>query len=325
VNGADFTPENAPEQLRLAWNVDAMELNSDAPERKQFVLDFAASLAGAITTQLSPLDLPALGLAARDMLARRDVMLWSAEPAIADFLRAQGWDGRMLTPETGDYLMVVDSNLGYNKVSPRVTREFAYAIALPGDASAQAQARIDLTYTNVNDPIVDCTVIHNLWLPDTETLPVTPTYSDRMTACYWNYIRVFFPAGGQARGFSGHDAPAAWFPYAQSTYRARLDAWEEGGHPGLGTMLVLPPGETRIVTFDYALPGGLVRQENGENVYTLFLQRQAGAPDASVSVSVTLPPGTSLTSASQPAGQDGDTIRFDVLLSGDVLLEVRYR
>ncbi|MBW4437663.1 MAG: DUF4012 domain-containing protein [Pleurocapsa minor GSE-CHR-MK-17-07R] len=325
VNGVDFMPDNAAEQIRLAWNVDAMEMNSDAPERKQFVLDFAASLATSIATQLAPLDLPALGLAAGAMLERRDVMLYSADPSIAEFLRAQGWDGRMLTPDSGDYLMIVDSNLGYNKVSPRVTREFAYSLVLPADTSAPAQARVDLTYTNVNEPIVDCTVIHNLWIAGLDTLPVTPTYADRMTACYWNYVRVFFPAGGVGRGFSGHDAPAEWFPYAQQAYRARLDAWEEAGHPGLGTLLVLPPDETRTVSFEVELPGGLVREENGEYVYTLTLQRQAGAPDATVTVNLTLPPGTALTSANVPVEQDGDSVRMAVSLAQDAFLEVRYR
>jgi hypothetical protein len=77
--------------------------------------------------------------------------------------------------------------------------------------------------------------------------------------CYFNYVRVFAPAGSKLLQAEGVDG--------ESIISRR---GERGTHEFAG-FFVLPPGGVQRVTFTYRLPAAITPEN-----YRLLLQRQSG-------------------------------------------------
>ena len=290
INGETFSENTALDGLRAAWNEDAPTLNSYVPERKDFLINYAVTLADAVAHQTSILEKARLGLALQDMLVRRDIMIDAFDPATNAIFAQQRYDGS-LEQTRADYLIVVDTDLGYNKVTPRIQRHIQYTVDLD-----KHTARAEMTYTNTNLIPVDCTVWHYHWVKGAQVLNPVPTYADRMTACFWDYVRIFMPMGSRVNSFHSYSYPGNWFAFTDVPYTERIDAWHEGAYDGVGTMLVLPVNSTRDIWFQYSLPPQIVQTEAGTSTYHLYLQKQAGSTDADVTFSVKLPSNTRLVS-----------------------------
>jgi hypothetical protein len=218
-------------------------------QRKSFVPQVAeAVLEQARVGGQDSLALAAALLAALD---DRSLQFWVKNPPLAAALHAAGWDGA-LAPQPGrDYLAVVDSNVGFNKVDAVLTRSLEYTVDWPpAGASAAPVATLTLTYT------------HPLSAADSGCDP-TPrygtSYQDMIERCYFNYVRVYTPAGSRLISTNGLQADSVV---------------SEAGEKGLQVFagfFVQPPGTVHTVTFAYELPEAIK-----PSTYTLTLQRQAG-------------------------------------------------
>ncbi len=320
-DGAALPPETILNELRAAWNEAAPAQNSDASDRKDFILDFAMSTVSNMRNQYGITDWLKIGAALRAMLERRDILIYAADPNLQAAVQAWGWTGEM-REAPADYLMIVETNLGYNKATSRIARTAEYAITL-GDAPT---ARLTLTFTNENVDSVGCDVVHLNWVRDPEADDPIPSYFDRMTACYWNYARVFFPAGSVVSAFDAADIPENSFVYSPAPHIAQIDAWEEGGYSGVGAMLVIPPGETRTFSVDYALPPTVItRLPDGSTQYRLLIQHQPGLLNERVRVLVMLPPNAQViaSSAAYTVTESGE-IAVEALLTRDWELTLGY-
>ena len=319
IDGETLTPEDSLMLIREAWNTDAQALNSDATDRKDFILDLVPSLASAFSSA-SALELAAAGAALERIIARRDVMAYAVDPAVQQGFVTRGLAGDLAT-ERGDFLMPVDANLGYNKVSPLVARNLHYRVDLGADPPV---AEVTLTYTNRGESGVPCTVIHRNWqrVP-TSDAPV-PTYIDRMNGCYWVYARVFTPPTAGGLDFRADDIPVNQFIFSPDAHRATLDAWSEERAHGFGTMLVVPPGEERRFSVRYTLPG-VVRLSEGRRSYHLTLQRQAGASDLTYIVEIILPQDARDVTSSPLAAMTTDALHtFSGTLAEDAFFDVAF-
>ena len=195
--------------------------------------------------------------------------------------------GGTLYQGTDDALMIVDSNVGFNKVDPNIARQAAYAVTL--DSAGSARATITITYTN-QSPATSADCIHQP--------RYLPTYVEMQQGCYWDYVRVVVPAKSQLQSAD-----------------SKLQPQTEDVNPGrtaLGGYFVLRAGETRTVRFEYNLPLGNPAD------YVLHLEKQPGAPAFPLSVSVTLPGGWRVKSASPaPARAMNNTLEFVTTLDHD--------
>ncbi|MBC7814264.1 MAG: DUF4012 domain-containing protein [Burkholderiales bacterium] len=320
VAGEPFNADNALDRLRQAWGEDADVSSSDS-ERKDFLVEFASDLANGLIDNLQPRSLPRLVSALREMLHQRDIMIYATDPNIAVYFAARGWDGALLTP-IGDYLMVVDSNLGYNKVTPRVEQTIIYSVDLT-DAAAPS-ASLDLNYVNTNENVnYRLCAYHHAGI----TTRGPDTYDLRMWGCYWDYIRVFFTPGSAMQGYDVHPVPGEWMPIGRHGQRAKIDAWREGAYTGIGTFLIVPTEDSRLVSFEYTLPALVIMPAaDGGSRYQLTIQQQAGAPSAELNVHITLPPGASVSSVSPRSMQaDLNEVSFNGTLDADWSLVIDYR
>jgi hypothetical protein len=234
--------------------------------------DFAADLMSALLTQImeraTPADWTALTQAVGKAIQQRHLLIVVQDPQVADLLRQMGADGALRkTPDAGDYLMIVDSNVGFNKVNPNVEQTVDYWIDLRG--AGTPTARLALTYRHrIQRPAPAC--IHELRYGD--------SYADLMERCYWDYLRVYLPAGSRLLDLGGSDEPPK--------------IYDESGKMVIGTALVLETGQARQVQFTYQ-PG--IPALQGQ--YTLLLQRQPGTEALPVRISITLPEGVHPTRA----------------------------
>jgi hypothetical protein len=211
--------------------------------------DFMGELMTAALAKLQgggDLNASALAQAAVTMLEGRHLQVAVDDPALAKVLATQGWDGSLRPPANGDFLAVVDSNVGFNKANAAVTEALSYRVEPAQDS---LEATLTLTYTHTapagSEPICDR----------------APRYGDSYDAlinrCYWDYLRVYAPGGGELLAADGLNRPAS----------------EQGEH---GTTVFtgsfsLRPGDQHVVTLRYRLPADLPTSP-----YRLFVRKQAG-------------------------------------------------
>lgn len=229
-----------------------------------------------------------------DAFSSKDLMLYVNDPAAQGRLEDAGWAGR-LSLGPGDHLMVVDSNVGFNKVDPSVDRAADYSIEL--DQTGTAHEKLTLTYTNRS--------------PDNGTLCVHapryfPTYEEMQQACYWDYMRLV--AGEGAQLLSATEG---------------LDAGSDdpiGGRSVFHGFIVLPRSASRVIEYNYETPRVV---ENGKT-FRLRIENQPGAPPRQFHLSIKLPDDwTEWTATPAPAARIGQVIRYDLTLDRDLNVVVQ--
>ena len=215
-----------------------------APPREEFGdwwkqrKDFMGPLALALRSRLEKgeVDWPTLARAVEQGLQEKHILVYVADPEAAALLSRQGWDGAVSSP-AGDYLLVVDSNLGFNKVNPLVDEMLEYRVSLGADGSAQGELQIG--YHNRSQGSVDDCDPASRYGTD---------YTADMHRCYWDYLRVYVPEGSRLTA-----AIPAPLPEASLYHRKWDGAGRETltiGPPELGKQvfavyLLVPRGEGR--------------------------------------------------------------------------------
>lgn len=225
--------------------------------------DFMADLAGAARAKVErgQVNLTALLWALRSSLEERHILVALNNPQAAQALAQAGWDGA-LRPGDDDFLMVVDTNVGWNKVNFLVNRASAYTVAPAANGSAQAE--LVLTYRH-DGQRWDQPCVHESRYGD--------TYADMIQRCYFNYLRVYAPRDAVLLSAEGFE------PDTVTTFAG------ERGTTVMAGDLVVPPGEERTVRLRYALPPGTVDPVR----YALRWQKQPGTPAWPVQVTVVGP------------------------------------
>jgi hypothetical protein len=178
------------------------------------------------------------------------LQVWSLTSSTAqqDLARA-GWAGQVLSGP-GDYLMVVDSNVGFNKADRNIERSYAYDLVL---GTGQPRVTLTLTYTNTATAQLEgCT----------HEAQVLDSYDALTEQCYWNYVRILVPGGAELLDVIG------------TTYA--IDSGVEAGRSFFGTMIVVPPSTTGTLAFVYRLPRETVNCTKRVCSYRLAVQKQAG-------------------------------------------------
>jgi len=285
--------------LRERWGnvpVDARQRYEWWLGRKDFVGLLARAAMTKAQTDLSSQNIPHLVRSLKAAIDGKHLLIYAADPAIRPLLADLGADGAVL-PTRSDYLMVIDTNMGFNKVNPRIEQHLDYTV----DLTAEARPRARLTASYVHKGTVrlaECV----------QTAGYGRTYEDMMERCYWDYVRVYAPFGSTA--ILGRASPD-------------LEIGQDGDKATLASFFVLAPGETRTVSFDYLLPADVTERKSDMTSYRLLVQKQAGAGPMPLRVTVILPQGAKLSATEpQAATIEGRTIVFDLLLNQDRTIEV---
>jgi len=253
--------------------------------------------------------------AASEMLNRKDVLVYMTDPARQDVVSRSGWDGSLGRPE-GDWIAVIDSNIGWNKVDRNIERSFEYDVVIR--PSGQSEARLILTYHNKSDPgSGKCDVqapVHDL------------SYAEMKQSCYWNLFRVYVPDGG----FLVANDP---LPIPEQSVFARVgagfpgeDSVDVGVGPGgkfVSGLIVVPPGGSASARFDLMTPSTALIEDGETLTYRLALSAQSGALGRDAVIRLVLPSEYELLGSSHaPTEVSGNVVKFAFRIESDMTLEV---
>ena len=255
VPGVDqsVTGANALDWMKRSWEAPqsatgtVKEASTSDWFRKR--KDFMAELMTAALAKLQSggdLNTSALAQAAVAMLDGRHLQVAVDDPALAKIMAEQGWDGSLRPPTEGDFLAVVDSNVGFNKANAAVTEAIAYRVE---PANGALDATLTLTYTHTAPAGAESICDRSMRYGD--------SYDEIINRCYWDYLRVYAPGGSELLEADGLNRPVS----------------EQGEH---GTTVFtgsfsLRPGDQHDVTLRYRLP-----KDIPSSPYRLFVRKQAG-------------------------------------------------
>jgi len=292
--------DNVVQKVREYWSTELPEEASTWNEaqkrawrkahRKDFMGPLGQALMRKAQAQSRPQELNRLLQAVRQAVDEKHLLLFFHEPAVQELLAMGGWDGTVDPSTHGDYLLAVDMNMGYNKVNANVERSMEYQVVLSRDAAPQAT--LTITYHNQSPAQSVCR-----WRSAAQS------YSDMTRGCYWNYLRLYVPAGSQLLAAEGVTETETLPP--------------EKGHGVWGAFLLVPGGESRAVRFTYRLP------DWGMGHYSLLVQKQAGTDAVPCAVHIVLPEGAAVLSSSPvPRAREDRVLSYDLDLRVDRSLEL---
>lgn len=290
------TGQNLLQVLRQEWGSSA-EKGEEWREwwlhRKDFMGPIARALMERLTTgrDLQPAALiPAL----IQILDEKHLLIYMDDPEVAELLRARNWDGALVAPPASDALLVVDTNVGFNKVDVNIERAIHYRVDLTTPENPRAQ--LVVTYQNQSRRVVEACV---------QEARYGRTYADMTQRCYWDYVRVYAPAGSQLLSGPPPVLPAGSLlarsgeTYPQPPISPTLQAsdWEVWT-----VFFALEPLGQQAWTFVYQLPPDVLdRRSDGLIRYQLRVFKQPGTGAVPLEVEIILPTGSQVVRASPKA------------------------
>ncbi|MGQ9502591.1 MAG: DUF4012 domain-containing protein [Anaerolineae bacterium] len=283
-------------------------------QRKLFLGDLADAIRHKIETASTSIDMLALIRALERTLDEKHLLIYSPQPEVAGVLNRAGWDGSV-QPWEGDYLMVVDANVGFNKASALVTKRIEHTVTL--DTFGGAEAQVSLTYRHSGDTQSECR-------PE---IRYDPVYAQMMQRCLWNYMRLYLPIEATLVSMPQLIVPAEAVLSKEATNGEVDIEPAEGGKQSLGLLFVLPPRESTTLEYHYRLSDGLAAQRVAEDTwrYALLIQKQPGSEGTVVQISVQLPPsGRVVHSVPAPQMLNGDQLVYQTELQRDWRLLLTY-
>jgi hypothetical protein len=246
------------------------------------------------------------------VLHSRDLLITLTDPELNEALRLAQFDGS-LRAEPGDYVLVADTSMGFNKTSTAMQQAMQYTVTLSADRAPQAE--LALVYTNTTPPAPGC--VHQL--PD---YGLETTYDQLVQQCYWLYRRVLAPAGAELIDAARHPTQPGELITGQLSDGA-THVNEEAGKTVFGTFLIVPRGQRVESQLSYTLPAAIAQTQDGQLKYHLVWQKQPGAGAWPARVTVHWPAGWRLQQAQpQPSSVAAGSARFEFALDRDHEIDV---
>lgn len=286
-------------------------------QRKAFMGDLATAMMDKL--KRGDVDWLALAETGLGLIEGKDLQIITTDSAFREFLAEQQWDGGLHYDGGGDYLMVAEANLGYNKASRKIDRTLRYEVDLTVDP---VQVALHLAYAHTSEVDKDC-------VPEVR---YDLDYVEMMDRCYWAFIRAFVPSNSELLQASEHPVAAdslitgrAWPGQVAIT---ETTASSGGQFAVFSQAFLLPTASEETVRFVYQQPEGLIeRDETGTSLYRLTVQKQAGVSSFPVQV-ILRTPENAIVSHMQPETCTRDEVDYvlcEMDLDRDRVIEFRYR
>ncbi len=248
------------------------------------------------------------------VLDERHLMLQFDNAIMSDLLSRRGWDGAV-KPGDGDFLMVVDSNIGFNKTNAVVNTEINYSIDLSNLAVPVGQVVVE--HTNNSSSEVLCSLRDKITIKDQGNYPI-----DR---CYWDYLRIYTVAGAHLLQATPQSIPAEWMLRGEAV-SAHVDTLNEELN-GVATygLLKVVPGERSIGTkLRYVLPVDVlsIRPGTRQVIYHFKVKKQPGTIAVPITIQVILPKDVVLLSIPNGSQTVDNVVNYESNLRTDLEFEI---
>jgi hypothetical protein len=216
VNGITYTKDNVVLELE---KIASLALAEQA-NRKRVLGDLMQGMLVNVFESDSNL-WPSLIEKGVDLAVRKHISFYIFDDEAQALLDKYGVGGRIKDSVSGDYSMVVSTNLGGDKTNWFTTKEVNHSLEKQGDKWVRT---VKLTYKYTQ--------------PSAEYGALVKRFKD--------WVRVYAPAGSELISVEGSEAPA----YNISD-QERGKVWYSG-------YLELGPGESKEITFKYHIPSEIV-------------------------------------------------------------------
>ncbi len=250
-------------------------------------------------------------------LNEHHLMVQLDSPAMTDFLARHHWDGSVRSV-AGDYLMAVDTNVGFNKTNAVVESDLFYDVDLTKPASPTGS--LTVVHTNNAVGVTSCKHWNKVRAPGEKDYPIED--------CYWNYLRIYKPAGTKLKEATPQSLPANWMILNQSP-PATVDVLDEeiDGVQAFGAIQVVPGGQSLSVSFLFALPSDILQKQAGSDqmTYHLTVQKQPGTLAVPITIRIHLPNNAVVQSMTDGAALEDNNILIQTTLREDVEIEVVFQ
>lgn len=239
-------------------------------------------------------------------LSTKHMQIWLRDPTEQKFIERMDWDGAIEAEPAGDYVYVVEQNVGGNKLDYFDGNHTTVGVSFSGsDAMVSTEIAVanNIFLPQPRWPLGDTGPFHrpmvNLYVPLNAELAATEVTGGRIDS----------------------PPPAAWPNGAPPVHLERgRKVWSATlGTPPLG----IPPGETASIRFDYRIPG-VVTTDGLRNVYRLKVQHQPKVSPETLTVRIELPSGARAVKA-PGLKREGDVLVWDKKLNNDIVLEASWR
>ncbi|MFA7653514.1 MAG: DUF4012 domain-containing protein [Candidatus Magasanikbacteria bacterium] len=281
IDGIEFNSDNLVEKLEYEVEYGYKDKGIERSNRK----DLLGSVAQALISKMKfdiILNWSKYYALWEQMIAEKQVMVYSSLPEVQTILSRQGWSGETRA-SSGDYLLWVDANLGALKTDLAVDKQIFYSISSTvSGLVAEAKMAYD----------------HN-------------GKFDWRTSRYRSYARLYVPFGSKlisAKGAMKTDRSLEVGP---------VDQGIENGRQWFGAFISIEPGKTGELSFKYYLPEPLNEQfKTGK--YNLLVQKQLGSLAVKLTLGLDFGKKVIVASPAEPTAKFGDN-RYD--LTKDLIVD----
>jgi len=279
---------------------------------------FAAAIQDKIQNDFGSLNPITLVRTLYQAIEERHLQIYMTNPDVAMALDEVEWNGRLPQTPAGDFLMVVDTNMGYNKSNVYIQRTTNYQVFLQ-EATLRAELAVQYTHTG---PTKEEPCYQGTEREYEQSLP----YLASAEKCYWNYLRVYSPTGSRLVESSRHVVPGETLFGGNTWDSTAVEAAESLGLNTFANFLLVANNSSETSTFSYELPTTVVQSGEDTNRYRLMVYKQAGIGTEALSLAVTLPINAEPVSITpQPARIEGNTIYFEQQLTANTEFIIDFR
>ncbi len=237
-----------------------------------------------------------LGKAVYNSLSEKDLLVYLHDQKAAETMGQLGWDGgikevKCQIPETtcfADYLMIVETNFGVNKVNYFVKRELTHKVNLADDGTVEATLQI--IYQNESP---------------SENFPAGQ---------YKNYLRLYLPKETILKQVAFDGRPLG---------EKKIDVKESSGKTIFGFLVEVPIKEKKKVQVTYQL-GKKMDWTRTKTTYLLLIQRQSGSSQDSFNFWLNYPSSVTPLKAYPSANLAQQTLFFNPILNRDLVFRVDF-
>ena len=262
--------------------------------RKAFLSTFADRLFGSLLSLPPRQWVDVLGQA-DTFRSQRLLLAWFKDGADEALATRGGFDGAV-RQDPGDYLYPVDANVApSSKLHAITTRSLHLDVAI--DPLGNALDTLDVTWDNPIDT------------------PIGKPYRDGPgpERILGMYFRLLAPERSRVESVSGGRLVELTAPASVA---------DEAGRTAIGTYLMVPPGTTKL-RYVWTSPYAADADATG-GIYRLTIQKQPGLLPAPLTVTIHVPDGFRIASASEGLQVSGNTATLTTTFSQDVELGLRY-
>ncbi|RJP52181.1 MAG: DUF4012 domain-containing protein, partial [Anaerolineaceae bacterium] len=328
VDTVDFpiTYDNVQDYMRSAKESPPKGISGGEWDRKQFIGKLAQPILEKILNARGE-TWAKLGSVLMELLDEKQILLQFDNEEATALLEHRNWDGAVRIPENNDFLMVVDTNMGYNKSNAVMEMALDYAVNLTNLAHPAGL----LTVQQINHSTVE--ILCEPYFTTRFLQPILapgeiPDQIYNMDECHWGYLRIYTPAGAKLTHSNPQEIPAesTWLGVTIPARTDDLGDEDIHGAQVFGMLVLTPTHETTTAEFEYSLPPEVLSQntENEAWSYRLRVQKQPGMVAQPFTLNLRLPAGMQIKNASIPFTENAGVWTAKLDLRRDLMIEVTF-